>query len=166
MKKMAVALVKKSGVGARMAALIALGAAFAGMISLAAAAAAPPDRFTAVKVYKSPTCGCCGKWVEHLRAHGFTVTVEEVSDLVGIRSKNGVPSKAASCHTALVDGYVVEGHVPADAILRMLKERPNVVGIGVPGMPIGAPGMEGPKPQPYDVLAFDRQGNTRVYSSR
>ena len=122
----------------------------------------------AIKVYKSPSCGCCSKWIEHLRVAGFTVTVEDRTDqeLTDIETRNGVTPKLSSCHTALVDGYVVVGHVPADVIFRMLKVRPKIIGISVPGMPMGSPGMEGPNPRPYDVLAFDKQGNTRVYASR
>jgi hypothetical protein len=121
----------------------------------------------AIQVYKDPTCGCCALWVEHLRKAGFTATVTDVADMTAIKTKHGVPSQARSCHTALVDGYVVEGHVPVDDIQRLLKQRPAVVGIGVPGMPIGSPGMEvaNVKPQPYDVLAFDKAGETKVFAS-
>jgi len=122
---------------------------------------------TAVRVYRDPTCGCCGMWVEHLRKAGFTATVMEVDDIAAIKAKYGVPARVGSCHTALVGNYVVEGHVPAEDMRRLLKERPDIAGIGVPGMPIGSPGMEvaGLKPQAYDVLAFDKTGTTRVFAS-
>ena len=121
---------------------------------------------TEVTVYKNPRCVCCTKWVEHLRANGFDVTVVDASDLAQVKGRYGIPSELAACHTAIVDGYVVEGHVPADVIQRLLKERPAVAGIAVPGMPVGSPGMEGPYREPYDVLTFDRDGATRIYASR
>jgi hypothetical protein len=120
-----------------------------------------------VQVYKSPTCGCCANWVTHLQQHGFTTRVTETDDVAAIKAQRGVPARVQSCHTAVVDGYVIEGHVPAADVQRLLKERPAVVGIAVPGMPIGSPGMEvpGQKPQKYDVVAFDKQGQTRVFAS-
>ena len=119
-----------------------------------------------ITVYKSPTCGCCGKWVAHLRAAGFNVQVEDREDMMAVKEEQGLPPGLTSCHTAVVDGYVVEGHVPADVVARMLSERPDVAGITVPGMPIGSPGMEGENPVPYDVLAFSSDGRTEVYESR
>jgi hypothetical protein len=120
---------------------------------------------TAVTVYKSPTCGCCSKWIEHLEANGFAVTAIDTSDVQSIKATNGVPAELASCHTALVDGYVVEGHVPAEDIHRMLTERPDVTGLAAPGMPIGSPGMEGAHPEPYEVISFNAEGETRTFSS-
>jgi hypothetical protein len=122
---------------------------------------------SALQVYKDPTCGCCSLWVEHLRKAGFSATVTDAEDMSAIKAKHGVPTQARSCHTAIVDGYVIEGHVPAADIQRLLKERPKIVGIAVPGMPIGSPGMEvaSVKPQPYDVLAFDKAGQTSVFAS-
>jgi hypothetical protein len=122
---------------------------------------------SAVQVYKDATCGCCALWVEHLRTAGFSATVTDAADMAVIKTKYGVPSKARSCHTAVVDGYVIEGHVPAADVQRLLKERPKIAGIAVPGMPIGSPGMEvaSVKPQPYDVLAFDKAGQTTVFAS-
>jgi hypothetical protein len=117
-----------------------------------------------VVVYKTATCGCCNGWVEHLRAAGFDVDARNVSDLMSVKLDAGVPGPMVTCHTALVDGYVVEGHVPVDQIKRMLAERPEIAGIGVPGMPVGSPGMEGPNPQPYEVLAFDHDGHTSAYA--
>jgi hypothetical protein len=122
-----------------------------------------------VEVYKSPTCGCCSLWVEHLQANGFTVRTSERDDpaLADLKAKHGIPATARSCHTALVNGYVIEGHVPAADVQRLLKERPAVVGLAVPGMPIGSPGMEvaGQPMQPFNVLAFDKAGQTRVFAS-
>ena len=121
----------------------------------------------AVQVYKDPTCGCCALWVEHLRKAGFVATVTDVADMNALKTKHGVPPRARSCHTALVGDYVIEGHVPAEDVQRLLKQRPAVVGLAVPGMPIGSPGMEvaGMKPQAYDVLAFDKAGQTTVFAA-
>lgn len=118
-----------------------------------------------VVVYKSPTCGCCNQWIEHLQANGFTVKARNVADIMPYKSANGVPPALGSCHTAKVDGYVIEGHVPAADIKRLLKERPKVLGLAVPGMPVGSPGMEqGSHKERYDVLTFDKAGNTSVYA--
>ena len=120
-----------------------------------------------VEVYKTPTCGCCGTWVEHLRADGFTVRVTDMPDLSRIKSSNRIPPSLQSCHTAKVGSYVVEGHVPAQDIRKVLATRPAIAGVAVAGMPIGSPGMEvaGVRPQPYDVMAFDAQGKTSVFAS-
>jgi hypothetical protein len=120
---------------------------------------------TRIDVYKSPDCDCCNKWAEHLRQSGFGVSVNEVRDVSAVRAKAGVPAALASCHTALVDGYVVEGHVPAADIKRLLKDRPRVLGLVVPGMPKGSPGMEAARGEAYDVLLLDKGGTTRVYRS-
>ena len=107
-------------------------------------------------------------WVGHLQANGFKVQKKDVfgKQFSDVKSKYGVPQRLYSCHTALIDGYVIEGHVPADLIKRILKERPSIVGLAVPGMPVGSPGMEGPNPEPYEVLTFDKQGRTTVYARR
>ena len=115
-------------------------------------------------VYKTPTCGCCTKWVNHLREQGFQVTAYDISDLTPIKKKYGVPNALTACHTAIVDGYVIEGHVPAADVKRLLKERPKVVGLTIPGMPQSAPGMDVTPHQPYEVLAFDVRGKTTVYA--
>jgi hypothetical protein len=120
---------------------------------------------TNVDVYKSPTCGCCGKWVEHLRGDGFSVRVNEIADVDAFRARAGVPAALAACHTALIDGYVVEGHVPAADIRKLLAERPKALGLAVPGMPAGSPGMDNPHAPRYDVLLFQLDGTTRVYHS-
>ena len=104
-------------------------------------------------------------WVTHLEEHGFTVKTTDVPDLNVVKTEAGVPGRVASCHTALVDGYVVEGHVPAEDIRRLLDARPPLKGIAVPGMPMGSPGLEGPNPQPYDVIGFDDEGNLTRFAS-
>ena len=122
-----------------------------------------------LNVYKTPTCGCCAKWVDHMRANGFDANVQDLPDLSAVKAKLGVPAELGSCHTAQVGRYVIEGHIPADAVHRLLKERPTTVsGLAVPGMPMGSPGMEVPggSVQPYLILTFDRQGQTTVYERR
>ncbi len=121
---------------------------------------------TEVLMYKDPNCGCCGTWAKHLQAEGFNVTEKISSDMDSIKAKHGVAPRLASCHTAIVDGYVIEGHVPADDIKRLLKERPKIAGLTAPGMPAKSPGMqaEGLPPKGYDVLSFDKRGGTAVYS--
>ena len=131
------------------------------MISLVSCRSADSVMIT---VYKSPTCGCCVKWVDHLEAGGLAVEAIDVENLAWIKKENGVPARLHSCHTALVDGYVIEGHVPVEDILRLLEERPDIAGLAVTRMPIGSPGMEGPNPEPYDVLAFTKQGSTHTYA--
>jgi len=128
------------------------------------ASAGNDEQLPTVVVYKTETCGCCNGWVEHLRAAGFTVDARNVRDLMSIKLESGVPGPMVTCHTALVDGYVVEGHVPVAQVKRMLSERPDVAGIGVPGMPMGSEGMDMPNGEPYQVLAFDHEGNTSVYA--
>ena len=126
-------------------------------------AVAEEDRV--VTVYKSPTCGCCNGWIRHLEAAGFEVVAHDTQELSAIKSERGIPRNLDSCHTALVGGYIVEGHVPASDVTRLLKEKPDYAGIAVPGMPIGSPGMEGPNPEAYDVLGFRKDGSTEVFSS-
>lgn len=135
-----------------------------GQASAGASAAAGEN--VLITVYKSPTCGCCTKWVDHIRDAGFRVEVRDTSNVQPVKTEHGLPGHLASCHTALVDGYVVEGHVPADVIRRLLRERPEVAGIAVPGMPMGSPGMEGSYKDPYQVIAFGKDGGTSVYESR
>ena len=125
---------------------------------------AVPADATEITVYKSPTCGCCNQWIDHLQDNGFTVIKKDLRDTRSVKAAHDVTPRLASCHTAVVDGYVVEGHVPAGDIRRLLAERPAVKGLTVPGMPMGSPGMEGPRKDPYDVLTFDGQGNTTVFS--
>lgn len=131
---------------------------------LAAPLAATAASNAVVNVYKSPTCGCCRVWIDHLRAHGFNVVAHDTGNNA-MRARLGMPGELGSCHTAVVDGYVIEGHVPAREVSRLLRERPDALGLAVPGMPLGSPGMEGPRTDPYDVLLVSRNGATRVYQS-
>lgn len=145
------------------AAVIALVSAGIAATPVAGAAKTKP---VAIKVYKTPQCGCCKAWVKHLSDNGFQVETMDMPDLSLIKQKYGVKPALQACHTAVVNGYVVEGHVPADVILKLLRERPAVAGVAVPGMPNGSPGMEGASKQPYDVFTFDRAGRSRVYAHR
>jgi hypothetical protein len=117
-------------------------------------------------VYKGPTCGCCDKWIEHMEKAGFTVEARNRQNLNPIKAELGIARNLQSCHTATVGGYVVEGHVPADVVQRLLEERPAIRGIAVPGMPMGSPGMEGPYTQPYYVLAIGKDGRVVIYERR
>jgi len=134
--------------------------------SFAFAAAQQKPAGPLVEVFKSPTCGCCAMWVEHMRTNGFNVRVTDLANLAAIKKSRGVPEQVQSCHTAVVNGYVVEGHVPAADVHRMLKEKPAIAGIAVGGMPVGSPGMETPfvKAEPYNVMSFDKNGTTRVFA--
>lgn len=129
-------------------------------------AAVEPAVLPEVTVYKTETCGCCSKWVTHMENAGFKVVAHDVNDLNSIKEKAGLTPGLASCHTALVDGYVVEGHVPASDIKRMLVQRPDILGLTAPGMPQASPGMqpEGLAPKGYDVLTFDKEGYTAVFN--
>lgn len=130
-------------------------------LSASVALAAEPQ---IVEVYKSPSCGCCTLWVEHMKKSGFNVRVHDVHNVVPFRQKYGVPAAMESCHTAVVGGYAIEGHVPAADVKRLLRERPNATGIAVPGMVQGSPGMEqGRGKDPYDVLLFNSSGRYMVF---
>jgi hypothetical protein len=133
------------------------------LISLLGASAAMAQA-TVVEVFKSPYCGCCGKWVEHMRQNGFEVKAHDVEDVPAVRQKLGMPDRLGSCHTAKIGGYVVEGHVPAADIQRLLKEKPKALGLSVPSMPPGSPGMESSKPIPYQTLLVQSDGSTRVFA--
>jgi hypothetical protein len=131
---------------------------------LDAAPVMPPRRMI---VYKTRTCGCCTKWVDHARAAGFAITVHDTDDIATVKRTLGVPQALESCHTGVVGDYVIEGHVPADLVQRLLDTRPaGVRGLAVPGMPEGSPGMETGRKDAYDVVSFDRAGRTRVYARR
>ena len=135
------------------------------LTAIPASAGARPARTTLINVYKSPVCGCCGAWVEHLRASGLQVAVHELDDVGPVARKAGVPDSVRSCHTALIGGYFVEGHVPATDIRKLLHDRPNARGISVPGMPIGSPGMEqDARKEPFATLIVDRGGAPRVFT--
>lgn len=129
---------------------------------------AAPEASPAIEVWKSPSCGCCQKWADHLTENGFDVSAKNTTRgmLNRIKSQAGIGPKLASCHTARIDGYTIEGHVPADDIKRLLKERPDAIGLTVPDMPLGSPGMEQPdgKTEPYDVLLVKKDGSTEVFA--
>jgi hypothetical protein len=139
---------------------------FGALATPLAAAATPSKRL--VEVWKSPTCGCCKDWIAHLEANGFAAKIHDVGN-TGMRGRLGIPAALGSCHTALVGGYAIEGHVPAADIQRLLAERPQAIGLAVPGMPVGSPGMDGAiygdRRDPYDVLLVVRDGDTRVFAS-
>ena len=116
-------------------------------------------------VYKTPTCGCCRGWVDHMREAGFAVEVHDLTDLTPVKDEAKVPAELRTCHTAKIGGYVVEGHVPAADVKRLLAERPAIAGIGTPGMPVGSPGMEGMYRDRYDVLTFGGKEKPRVFAS-
>ena len=118
-----------------------------------------------ITVYKSPSCGCCGAWVVYMTKQGFAVDVKDMNDLTEIKRSLGVPVKLESCHTAVVGAYVIEGHVPADLVKKVLAEKPAIIGLAAPGMPADAPGM-GTGKTPYDVIAWDKTGKTSVYAKR
>lgn len=117
-------------------------------------------------VYRTPSCGCCGLWIEHMKKHGFEITDIKTDNIEEIKQQHNLSSELASCHTATIGSYVFEGHIPADEIKRFLKQKPNLKGLAVPGMPIGTPGMEaGDMKQPFEILAFDESGNIEVFQS-
>lgn len=134
-------------------------------MGLAALVAVPALAQQSVTVYKDAGCACCGKWAAHLRDNGFTVQEVAVPAMASVKRQLGVPAELASCHTARIGNYIIEGHVPAADVRRLLAERPPLAGLAVPGMPQGAPGMEGPgAPQPYAVVGFDAQGASTPYA--
>lgn len=133
-------------------------------IVLEACASAGSQRIN-IQVFKSPTWGCCGDWVKYLEENGFDAIVEDVQDISLIKSRYHVPSELQSCHTAIVDGYVIEGHVPVREIYRLLNEHPDIIGLAVAGMPSGSPGMGGGPPEPFDVIAFDALGIQEIFAS-
>lgn len=127
---------------------------------------AKPAALPAVVVYKDPGCGCCKEWVKHMQKAGFAVTAHDTPDMDGIKTSMGVPKALQSCHTAVIGSYLVEGHVPADVVQKLLAEKPVARGLAVPGMPSGSPGMEGGTKDKYDVVLFEKSGKTRTYASR
>jgi hypothetical protein len=133
---------------------------------LSAQTGTPVSSRTPITVYKSSTCGCCAKWVDHLRANGFTTTVHDTEEMDQLKDELGVPPALRSCHTALAEKYLIEGHVPAADIRRLLAERPKAIGLAVPGMPSGTPGMAQPgdKIQDFAVLAFQSDGSTKLFA--
>jgi hypothetical protein len=141
------------------------------LVLAAAAAAASLPSFARtplpqVQVYKNPDCGCCGAWVEHLKAAGFPVKVHETQDTAAVRKRHGIPDAFGSCHTGVVAGYALEGHVPADDVKRLLASKPVAAGLSVPGMPVGSPGMEaGSRKDAFQVLLIDKAGRSSVFAS-
>ena len=137
-------------------------------------AAAPPDWSRSevshdgsleITVYRSASCGCCHAWIEHLEAHGFSVRDMVTGDVASQKQRLGLPREMASCHTAVIDGYLIEGHVPADDIKRLLTQRPDLAGLAVPGMPAGSPGMEmGERKDPFPVVGFQRNGDFQLFN--
>jgi hypothetical protein len=138
----------------------------AGGVALQALGARAANRLPPVEVFKNPTCGCCGGWVDHLKAAGFPVKVTLTDDPSAARRRFGIPDRLGSCHTAVVGGYAIEGHVPAREIQRLLARRPDAIGLAVPDMPAGSPGMEvGSRQHPYHVLLIDRRGQETVFAT-
>ncbi|MGE0158047.1 MAG: DUF411 domain-containing protein [Gemmatimonadales bacterium] len=155
------------GLAAALAFLNACGNADAAPDGAAMLADAGAQALPSIVVYKTVTCGCCAGWVEHMRQAGFTVDVRDLpgnNELMQVKMDAGVPGSLSSCHTSLVDGYVVEGHVPADQVKRLLAERPSVAGIAAPGMPAGSPGMDVPNSPPYDIVAWSQDGSMSRYA--
>lgn len=148
--------------GLRVATLVSTAALCFTLTSATPADAGSP--VPVITVYKDPSCGCCKNWIEHLLKHGFRVNAKDTPNLAGVKETLGVPGRLAACHTAVVGGYLVEGHVPAEDIARLLAKKPRIRGLAVPGMPMGSPGMEGGSRQPYSVLAFDAAGKTQVFA--
>jgi hypothetical protein len=144
---------------------IALVAIAASILLVTEPSMAVPSKSSEINVYRDPSCSCCGGWIEHLAAQGFQPTSIATSDMEKLKQQYGVPEDFASCHTAVIDKYVIEGHVPVEDIKRLLVEKPNVAGIAVPGMPIGTPGMEnGDRKDSFTVFSFDKQGKTAAFN--
>jgi hypothetical protein len=151
MTEIGFSLTRRSALFAALASLLQTGTVFAGKKEV-------------ITVHKDPTCGCCSGWVEHLQKAGFDTKVRDTRDLDAVKKRLGVPDDLAACHTAELAGYIIEGHVPAAALKRFLAEKPSAAGLAVPGMPIGSPGMEGGRPEKYDVVLFGPEGR-RTYMS-
>jgi len=149
--------------------ILALAAALV-TISLTTAAvrngsSAPPAKKPTITVYKDPNCGCCKNWIAYLAKHGYTVVAKDTPGMTEIKHSLGVPDALTACHTAVVNGYLIEGHVSAEDIDRLLATKPTIAGIAVPGMPMSSPGMDGPRTQGYQVLSFDKTGHTKVFAT-
>lgn len=143
--------------------LLKAGAAAASVMAIPAMAA---NSLPPVEVFKNPDCGCCGAWVDHLKAAGFPVKVTETSDPEAVRKRHGIPDEFGSCHTGVVSGYALEGHVPAEDIKRLLAKKPAAAGLSVPGMPVGSPGMEvGSRKDPFQVLLIDKAERSSVFAT-
>lgn len=144
----------------RLLGALVLGIALSPAVALAATATTH-----AVEVYHDPACGCCVNWMRYMQAQGYVVTTHANSSMATVKARLGVPAGVASCHTAKIGGYVIEGHVPVQDIRRLLAERPDAIGLAAPGMPMGSPGMEMGAPERYDVLLIERDGTVRVYAT-
>jgi hypothetical protein len=149
--------------------ILALAAALA-TISLTTAAvrsgsSTHPAKKPTITVYKDPNCGCCKNWIAYLAKHGYTVDAKDTPNMAEIKHSLGVPDGLTACHTAVVNGYLIEGHVSAEDIDRLLAQKPKIAGIAVPGMPMSSPGMDGPRTKGYQVLSFDKTGHTKVFAS-
>jgi hypothetical protein len=125
----------------------------------------PAAKKPTITVYKDPSCGCCKNWIAYLAKHGYTVDARDTPNMTDIKHSLGVPDALTACHTAVVNGYLVEGHVSAEDIDRLLAQKPTIAGIAVPGMPMSSPGMDGPRTHGYQVLSFDKNGKTKVFAS-
>lgn len=134
-------------------------------LGVAALGAGPARAGDEIVVYKSASCGCCEKWIEHLRTNGFSVVAHDAVSMAQIKRENGIPPALHSCHTAFAGGYFIEGHVPAEDIRRLLATRPPILGLALPKMPVGSPGMEGPDPEPYVVLSVFPDGHVEPFAS-
>jgi hypothetical protein len=149
--------------------VLALAASLA-VVSLTTAAVrsssvAPPAKKPTITVYKDPNCGCCKNWIAYLAKHGYTVVAKDTPNMTEIKHSLGIPDRLTACHTAVVNGYLIEGHVSAEDIDRLLAQKPTIAGIAVPGMPMSSPGMDGPRTEGYKVLSFDKAGKTKVFAS-
>jgi hypothetical protein len=147
----------------RVAASLALGV-FCLLPSAAAPMGSALSEKPVITVYKDPSCGCCRNWITHLLKHGFRVNANDTRDVRNVKRSLGVPKRFESCHTAVVGSYLIEGHVPAEDIDRLLAQKPKIRGLAVPGMPAGSPGMEAPTPQHFTVVAFDASGKTQIFA--
>ncbi len=145
---------------ARLLGTLVLGLAVSPAVALVATAAT-----NVIEVYHDPACGCCVNWIRYMQAQGYVVMAHEDSSMATVKARLGVPASAASCHTAKIGGYVIEGHVPVQDIRRLPTERPDAVGLAAPGMPMGSPGMEMGAPERYDVMLIGRDGSVRVYAT-
>jgi hypothetical protein len=144
--------------------MLALGASVAGAVAFVTLGGTATQAGPRIMVWKSPTCGCCGGWISYMRGRGYQVTINDIEDIARIKDSRGIPDALQSCHTAEIEGYLLEGHVPEPAVAKLLQERPAVKGIALPGMPEGAPGMDG-RPGRYQVLAFDREGSIGPFTT-
>lgn len=143
---------------------VALPVLLLGAAGIAESRISTDSKLPTITVYKDPNCGCCKSWIEYMTKHGYKVDAKDSPNMADVKSSLGVPSSLTACHTAVVNGYLIEGHVPAEDIDRLLKQKPTIAGLAVPGMPAGSPGMDSQHPQHYEVIAFDKTGKTTVFA--